>query len=135
MEGVMSQRPIAVGLLLCENVIVEEGTRSVTPVNCFTRRTVEQFPCEPLSFVVLAFLTDGSGDISLEVTIERLDTLEEVYAATRPLHFASPLNEVRCTVRVKECSFPVEGHYQVTLYADREPLAQRRLLIRREGQT
>jgi hypothetical protein len=40
----MTQRPVAVGLLLCEQVIIEEGTRNVTPVNCFSPRAVERFP-------------------------------------------------------------------------------------------
>lgn len=34
----MPQKPAAIGLFLCEQVIVEEKTRNVTPVNCFTRR-------------------------------------------------------------------------------------------------
>ena len=34
----MSQRPAAIGLLVCEQVIIEEGTQNVTPVNSFRNR-------------------------------------------------------------------------------------------------
>lgn len=34
----MKHYPIAIGLVLCEQIIVEEGTKNVTPVNCFSVR-------------------------------------------------------------------------------------------------
>jgi hypothetical protein len=74
----MKQRPIAVGVLLCEQVIVEEGTHNVTLVNSFTHRKVTSFPAT-FPFIVFASLTDGLGDGFLEVVIERLDSLEELY--------------------------------------------------------
>ena len=37
----MVQRPIAIGLSVCEQVIVEEESRNVSLINCFSRRTIE----------------------------------------------------------------------------------------------
>lgn len=125
----MPQRPVAVGLLVCEQVIVEERTRNVTPVNCFTHRTVERFPSEGFPFVVFAILTDGSGDIPLEVRISRLDTLDEIFRHAVSFRFTNPLHEIRCVVRIRGCSFPVSGHYHIMLLADNEMVAQRRILI------
>jgi hypothetical protein len=125
----MQQRPVAIGVLLCEQVIIEETTRNYTPVNCFGRRVLGQFPSEPFPFVVLALLTDGLGDGSLEVVIHRLDNLEEIFRASEPCRFPTPLHVLRCTVRIRNCSFPVPGYYQVSLMADHELVAQRRLLI------
>jgi hypothetical protein len=39
----MSQRPNAVGLVLCQQVIVEENTRNISLVNSFNRRRVDAF--------------------------------------------------------------------------------------------
>ena len=125
----MKQRPVAIGLLLCEQIIVEDKTHNITPVNCFTRRPADTFPSTPPPFVVLAILTDGSGEIPLEVLIQRLDTLDEVYRTTRSFHFTDPLLEMRCTVRIRECSFPVPGPYLVSLLADSEMIAQRKLVL------
>jgi hypothetical protein len=125
----MTQRPVAIGLLLCEQVIIEERTRNATPVNCFTHRTVEAIPAEPFPFVVFAVLTDGLGDIRLELLIERLDTLEEVYQATASYRSTDPLQTVRYILRVRRCSFPVPGHYQVRLLADDETVAHCKLVI------
>ena len=128
----MSQRPVAIGLLLCEQVIVEARTGNITPVNCFLRRTVSTVPSEGISFIALAFLTDGSGTVDLEVTIQRLDNLEEVYRRTYAYRFQNPLQEVRFLFRVRDCSFPVAGEYQLSLLADGELLAQRKLRIVQE---
>jgi hypothetical protein len=125
----MKQRPVAIGLLTCEQVIVEEKTRNITPVNCFTRQSVEQFPSEMLPFVVFAMLTDGSGEMPLAVSIARLDTLDEIYRRSVSVRFDNPLQEFRCIVRVRDCSFPVAGHYEILLLADNEMVAQRKILI------
>jgi hypothetical protein len=125
----MKQKPAANGLLLCEQIIIEETTRNVTPVNCFSRRTVGHFPSDPFPFVAFALLTDGLGRMSLKLSIDRLDTLEEIYQWETPFQFPSPLQTVRYWLRIRDCSFPVPGYYQVSLSADDDTLAQRRINI------
>ena len=111
----MAQTPVAVGLMLCEKVIVEEGTRNFSLINCFTQRTVKRLPSEPVLFVVFTTLTNGLGEMQLTLRIERLDTLEAVYEWSKPLRLGNPLHSVRCTWRVSDCSFPVVGSYDVLL--------------------
>src|SRR5205085_2285676 len=99
------------------------------PVNCFQRRAVSRFPSEGVPLVVLAFLTDGSGEVGLEVTIQRLDNLEVIFRRSSSYRFDNPLREVRFLLRIRECSFPVAGDYQVNLFADGELLAQRKFRV------
>ena len=125
----MNQKPVAVGLLLCEQVIVEEKTRNVTPVNCFSRLMVERVPSEPVAFVLFATLTDGLGEMSLGVTIERLDTLNRIYQRFLTMRFTDPLQEVRYILRVRNSSFPRFGAYQVCLLMDNELLALKKFHV------
>jgi hypothetical protein len=125
----MQQPPVAIGLLTCEQVIVEERTRNVTPVNCFASREVAHFPSEALPFVVFAVLTNGIGELRLEVRISRLDKLDLVYRRTETYRFGDPLQEVRTIIRIRDCSFPVSGHYEVMLLANNELVAHRKILI------
>lgn len=125
----MSQRPAAIGLLVCEHVIIEEGTQNVTPVNSFRRRIVEQFPSVPFSFVIFAILNDGVGEIRLDLAISRLDTGEEIYQRSMAARFGNQLQEWRCLFRVRDCSFPVPGVYAAMLFADKELIAQRRITV------
>jgi hypothetical protein len=125
----MGQRPTAIGVLLCEKVIAEVGTNNLTIVSSFFSRAVAQFPSKPFPFVVFAMLTDGLGDVLLEVSINRLDNLEEVYRASVTAHFPDPLHVYRCKLRVLDCSFPVAGGYDVTLHIGGEPIARRKITI------
>lgn len=128
----MNHRPVAVGLVVCEQVIVEEGTHNVTPVNCFNLREVEEVPGQA-SFYVLAWLADGMGEMSTELVIERLDNLEEIFRIRRDLVFPDRLRDMRFAARIRRCNFPVAGHYQVSLIIDGELVAARRFRVQRKG--
>jgi hypothetical protein len=123
----MAQIPTVIGLLVCEKAIVEEGTKNVSLVNCFTRLKLGVFPAERTPFAVYAALTDGVGDIALTLVVERLDTLEEVFRESRTLGFADRLQEVRFLFRVTNCSLPVAGLYDVILFAGQSELARHRI--------
>lgn len=128
----MSQRPAAIGILVCEQVIIEERTRNVTPVNCFSERLVGRFPSEPSSFHVFALLNDGHGQVRLDWTLQRLDNLEELRRISGDAVFRDQLHEVRCIVRMRNLSFPVAGAYLVSLLADDEIIAQRKFRVRKK---
>jgi hypothetical protein len=129
----MKQRPVAIGMLTCEQIIVEEKTRNVTPVNCFTKREFDSFPAEANPFVVVAFLTDGVGTMDLAIIVQSLDNMEEIHRAEMQAAFADPLREYRCEFRLRSFSFPAPGHYQVCLFADRELLAQRKFIVKEKS--
>ena len=126
--------PMVLGLTICEKGIVEEGTRNVTLVNTFTRLVVEEFPSPPQRFSVYSMLTDGLGDATILLTVTNLETDEEVDRIERRFRFPDRLAEVRLLFRIRECSFPVEGTYQITLSIDGEWLSERRLQVRERQQ-
>jgi hypothetical protein len=125
----MIPRPIAIGLTLCDQVIVEEGTRKVSFIGSFYRLQSPAFPFVAERFCVVAILTgsQGEGEVSLSVT--NLQTEEEVSRATGRITFTSRFTEVRVVLRPSECSFPSPGIYMFTLTVDDEWIAHRRILI------
>jgi hypothetical protein len=128
----MNHRPVAIGMVLCEQVIVEEGTHNVTPVNCFNNRGIDDFPGE-ISFFALAWLTDGMGEMLVELVVERLDNLEECYRFNRKLAFPDRLSDMRFSARIRDCHIPVEGLYQVSLTIDGELIAIRKFRASKKG--
>jgi hypothetical protein len=129
----MVQRPNAVGLIICRFVIVEEKTRNVTLVNSFQRLAVEEFPSLPTPFAVYAVLTDGLGDMSLDLIVSRNETLEAIYTRSFQMTFQDPLRQVRLTWQVRSCSFPAAGAYQFGLQAEGEPITQSVLQVMERG--
>lgn len=131
----MKQIPATIGVYLCEQVIIEEATKNVTLVNCFTRREMRQFPSEPFPIVVFATLTDGLGVLDLEVILQRLDTLEEILRRAVTIRFTDPLHQGRLRLRVRDFSVPVAGYYAASIKIDGELIAQRRFLISQKEET
>lgn len=125
----MAQIPTVIGLLLCEQVIIEERTHNVTLVNCFTRCNLAVHPSEQQRFTVFAALTDGFGDIELKLVVQRLETQEEIYHSSRMLRFPDRLQEVRFLFRVTNCPFATAGFYDIILFAEGAELARHRIRV------
>jgi hypothetical protein len=130
----MNPPPIALGLILCEKLIVEERTRNTTLVSTFTKLVADAFPSSPERFTVAAVLTGGQGDGTLDLVFTRLETEEETYSMERQLRFPGRLSEVQVVFHIGNCSFPAPGHYDATLFVDGDPVARRRFSVQQREQ-
>lgn len=81
----------------------------------------------------MAWLADGKGELVVEIVVQRLDTLEAVYRDQAMLVFRNPLHTARFIARVRDCTFPVDGYYEVTLLVDRELVAHRKFRVQTKG--
>ena len=129
----MTTPPIVLGLTLCEKVIVEEGSRNVTLVSGFQGLRVDNFPSPPQRFSAFAVLTDGEGDVTMDMVVYRLDTFEEVYSQSAVVHFPDRLTEVRVLFRFRQLIFPVAGRYQFSLLVRDSDISQRELRVYLSG--
>ena len=120
----MSQRPNVVGLILCRDYVIEEERRSVTLVRCLDRLALWEFPSPPQSFFVYTVLTDGQGELSFELSVTRLETLDDIYTRSWQSTFTDPLAKVHLRIRIRTCSFPQPGRYEVGLDVGEERVAQ-----------
>ena len=128
----MIPRPTAIALILREKVIVEEGARNVSLVNCFTKLNWPRFPSVPVSFSGYAALTNANGTGTIKLMVTRLDTDETLDRWESTVHFPDRFAEVRVRFRIRDLSFPAAGRYQFTLLADNEWLAQRTLQVNQQ---
>jgi hypothetical protein len=125
----MVPTPIALGLSLCDLVLIEEGTRKVSLIGALTRMTAGNFPYESPPFFAFAALIDGLGNAILELTVNRLDTTEEVHRRERRVRFTDRLRELHVVFHIADCVFPVPGVYQFTLFVDGHWVTQRALRV------
>jgi Family of unknown function (DUF6941) len=130
----MVPRPNAIGLTLCDYVIIEERTKKVSLIGGFTSIRVTAFPAV-VPFCVYAALIDGLGEASVELTVTHLDTDTEVYRLVRTMQFLDRLVEARALFRLRECTFPAAGTYLFTLLIDHEWVAQRQIRVSSEETT
>jgi hypothetical protein len=125
----MVPNPSAIGLTLCDYVIIEERSRKASTIGSFSALKCTSFPALAKPFCVFATLTDGEGDASVELTVTEL-TKDEVLGKYRgQTHFSDRLAEVRILFRLKEWIFPSPGVYLFTLTLDHEWIAHKRLPV------
>jgi hypothetical protein len=122
--------PVALGLFLCDQVIVERGTNRASLIGTITSLEGQAFPFVPLPFCVFAVLTGSKGEGVATLTVTQLETDEEVYSVTRRVEFPDRFAEGRLLFRLADCSFPRPGIYVFTITVDNDWVAYRRLRIR-----
>src|SRR3954453_6988085 len=123
----MIPTPSALGLIVCDYVLIKEGTHKVSLFVCFPELSLARFPAVLPPFFVYALLSDGSGSGTLELILSRLETDEEIFTHRRPITFVDQLAEVRVKLRIRNCSIPAPGYYQLSLLVDGQSVARRRL--------
>lgn len=126
----MVPQPVAVGMALCDYVIVEKGTEKVSLVGEFERFRLASFPTVAPPFCVFATLTGGEGSGTIQLDIQDLGTLERIEKWTQVVQFPDRLAHVRVLFRLNYCTFPRAGYYQANLLADGEWVAQQRFEVR-----
>ena len=121
--------PQALGLTLCDRVIIEQGTKNPTLISTFLARKVEEFPSEPVAFSAFVPLTGSSGTGKIELVAVRLDTLEQIYSQQGEVSFPDRLAVVHAHFRVSKIRFPTPGFYTFMLLVDGDLIAQRRIEV------
>jgi hypothetical protein len=67
--GTMSQRPSAISLMICDQVIFERVTHKPYLLGVFTGLAVDGFPTGPQKLDIFAALTDGHGKVTIRLTV------------------------------------------------------------------
>jgi hypothetical protein len=128
MQPAAVEIPIVVGLMLCDQVIVDKDTNKPSLIGVFTGLAVQDFQ-EQQKFAAFVTLTNGRGLLEVELLVSRLDNGEHVYKQTYAVAFPDPLAVVNVIIRVRNIVFPVTGWYNCEIRVRGEPLSQRRLHV------
>ena len=124
----MNHLPVAIGLLLCEQVVIAEKTRNATLVNCFGARRLAHFP-GVADFHLIAWLADGLGEMIAEIVVQETDSFDEIFRKEYRLRFDDPLKDMRFTAHIRDCPVPSPGYYVISLLLQGELVAHRKILF------
>jgi hypothetical protein len=125
----MDPKPEAVGLWICERVIVERGTGSLSIIAAHTKRQVHDFPAESGPFSVFSIVTGGRGSGTIQWRLVSCDEMEEVDSRAAPIEFSDPAASIRAHFRIGNIRFPRAGTYSVGLFIDDELIAEQHLRV------
>src|ERR1700731_8770 len=124
----MVPAPMAVGLTLCNYVLIEAISHNVSLIGSFQSFRGDEFPFTPAPFNAFASLIGGQGEDILELIVTQLETDDELFKMQHRMLFPDRFKEVHVLFRVTNCIFPEVGAYLFTLLVDGEWMAQRRVL-------
>jgi hypothetical protein len=126
-------RPTALGLTVCQQVIVDARSQNPSLIGIFTGLGVDDFPSDAQRFSVTAFVTGSAGEGKIELRAIRLATGEQIYQQGGRVSFRDQTDIVNVLFRVRKIRFPAAGFYLFQLLVDDElvPAAQRRLRVYR----
>jgi hypothetical protein len=129
----MPQRPSAISLMLCDQVVFEQGTQKPYLLGVFTGVAADNFPTAPQRFDIFAALTDGQGEVRMTLSVVHLDTNEEIYSQKLTASFPDPLRVVNLRFRVRRLVFDAAGTYLFALMIDDQEIAARRVRVYQVG--
>jgi hypothetical protein len=123
----MVKLPAVVGLLLCKNFAVDTQTAEVSLVGLVYSLRSPVFPTPVVPLTAYSLLYDGAGEGTMELSIQQLETEQEIFRKTRWFAFAERGRFTEFEMRLKKCIFPAPGRYGVALRFDGRDLAWRLL--------
>ncbi|HUG92559.1 MAG TPA: hypothetical protein VML55_17095 [Planctomycetaceae bacterium] len=125
----MVPRPSAIGLWICEQVIVDAQTNNPSLISIDTGRRYPGFPTEAIPFSVFCSLTDTAGSGRMRLDVEQLATGRAIYSRSAPIEFPQRFAVVNVSHRIQDLRFPEPGTYMFELFVDDESVARRRLRV------
>lgn len=105
----MTPAPTAIGLWICERVVIEQGTKNPNIIAAFDGLGVEQFPARPLPFSVFSTLTDAVGRGTISLRACSLQSGDVIYRNDRGFISTDRLTAVNIHFRVETIDFPLKG--------------------------
>jgi hypothetical protein len=133
-------KPQIVGLIFCDRIAFDAVKSEYSLIGLFQGRAFAKFPTSPMQMTVFGMLSGGRGEGTLDVSAYPLDgqiphdpKTDWVYRQTKWTKFPDDPNMVvGIEFKVKNLVFPRPGEYLFVLSFEGDPIAERRMLIRKE---
>jgi hypothetical protein len=131
------QGPLALSMIICDRVHIDQGTGKAFLLGCFGSIGAETFPAKHPSMTVFAEVTGCRGRTPFVVRLIDVDERHAPLAeATTEVEMLEPLEIGMLVLPLEDMVFPEPGEYRVQLFSGDTPLMERRcLLIPPPGET
>ena len=122
--------PTLVALLICDQVIDDRLTNKKSAIGLFNAVLVARFPATVQQLVVLAAVTEITGQAEVELRLIR-DTDNHVLFTAKEVvvHSQSPLATVDLVFALRGVVIPTPGAYAMELLSHGELLGRRRFQV------
>ena len=101
--------PACLAIVLCDYMIEDKATNNKSLIGLFNRVNATEFPCQHPRMVIFISLTDGRGDTTLEVFLERAEDRTEIFKAEGKVDFTDPNHVIDIVFDLRGVTFKEHG--------------------------
>ena len=131
-----NETPIAVAMIICDQIITEKGTEKKSLVGCFNNVASISFPTRPINCSVFVALTNGRGKFKAELKcINEEADRSQVFGMAGPLEFDDPMQTVEMGFKLTNLSFPKPGRHVIEFWCDSVMVTQREFSVQQITKT
>ena len=128
-DSKQGERPIGQALLVCDHIIVEEGTNKKSLIGVFNNIGSSNFPVIHPQMSVFAAMTNGRSTLPTKLRFIREGDQKEIFAAEGMVEFQSPNAVVELVFKLVNVPFEQAGLYTFELYCDEELILEKRFNV------
>ena len=117
--------PRCLAIIICEGVVEDAQSRNKCILNTFNNIWAARFPVAHDRLTVFASLTNGQGEMPLEVRFVQERKPEPLLVLTGAIRFPGPQEIVDLTVNLRQIPIPEPGPYVVQLWMNQKLIGER----------
>lgn len=128
-ESKQSEQPMAQALLVCDHIIVEQGTNKKSLIGIFNTIASANFPMTHTRMSVFASLTNGRGSLPAMLRFVRVSDEKEIFSHKGQVEFPDPNQVIELVFNLVNTPFEEPGLYTFELLCDGDLLLEKRFNV------
>ena len=133
MENINNERPLALALILCDQIITDAATFKKSLIGTFNSVIAEHLPIVYPRMGVYAALTNGQGSTTATLRCVSMDSSDgedtTLWEVAAPIAFNSPNQIVEICFDLNRITFDSPGLHSLELFCQDDLLMERRFHV------
>jgi hypothetical protein len=125
----VNEKPIAESLVICDHIITEAGTNKKSLIGIFNSLASTNFPVQHPKLCVYAAMSNGRGEMVVDLRCVRMKDSKEVFKLSGTLQFPDPNAVIELVANLNQFPFEQDGLYSFELVCEDEILLEKRFNV------
>ena len=118
-----------VAMIICDQIITEEGSNKKSIIGCFNSINSQTFPCIHPTFFVFVALTNGQGAFKVKLKCINESDGAIIFELGGSMKIDDPMQTVEMGFKLVNLTFPKPGIHAIQLWCDEELLMPKRINV------
>lgn len=121
-------KPVLLAMIICDQLIREEGTKKISLLGLFNRVGAKTFPCVHSRLHIFVAVTDYMGTADCELKFSD-NSGKEIVKLAGQFNFPNKLAVIEMNFRMDNLPLPKAGAYHFDFIIDREIIGHRKFRV------